>query len=159
MNKKSKNKIYMLFFAYIIIMIYLLFIQRIGGNSTGTYFEQIAQNYNFTPFETISLFIAVLKNSSSDGSLIAYSIINLVGNVVMFIPLGYFLPILFIRMRKFWSFFITELFIIVLIEGIQLVTLLGKCDIDDLLLNSVGASLGYIIYAIIKPTHIEDYDA
>ena len=36
--------------------------------------------------------------------------------------------------------------IIVIIELIQLFTLLGSCDIDDLLLNTIGAVIGWLLW-------------
>ena len=40
------------------------------------------------------------------------------------------------------------IFIVVLIEILQFVTMSGSCDIDDLILNVLGASIVYFIVKI-----------
>ena len=61
----------------------------------------------------------------------------------MFIPLGFLLPCLWPRLRSFGRFLPAIVAIIVVIELTQLFTLLGSCDIDDLLLNTIGAVIGF----------------
>lgn len=73
---------------------------------------------------------------------------NIVGNVIMFIPLGLFLG-RYSRGRKF----LTSLFFILLfsfsIEITQL--LIGRVfDVDDIILNVFGGIIGYIIYLFCK---------
>ena len=40
------------------------------------------------------------------------------------------------------------LLLILAVEILQLVTLLGSCDIDDLLLNILGAAMGYVLWKL-----------
>ena len=79
-----------------------------------------------------------------------HCVINLGGNIFLFIPIGYFLPRLWAGMRPFFVFLITCVLSIALVELVQLVTLLGCLDIDDLILNLFGMITGYLIFAIIK---------
>jgi glycopeptide antibiotics resistance protein len=76
------------------------------------------------------------------------AIINLIGNVVMFIPLGFCLPWVFRRLGRLWKTLLVSAGIIILVEAVQLVTLLGHCDVDDLILNLIGVTIGYLLYAI-----------
>lgn len=73
---------------------------------------------------------------------------NIVGNLLLLMPMGYFFPKLFKKQRNSFLFLITILFTAVLIEGVQLVLMIGVCDIDDLLLNITGAMLLYFILKI-----------
>lgn len=75
--------------------------------------------------------------------LVRHALINLAGNIVMFIPLGFLLPCLWSRLRPFGRFLPAIVAIIVGIEPIQLFTLLGSYDIDDLLLNTIGSVIGF----------------
>ena len=74
--------------------------------------------------------------------------LNLGGNVAAFIPFGFFMPCLFDRQRRFRRFFLTDAAVIVCIELLQLVTLRGSCDIDDLILNLIGSALGYAVWKL-----------
>jgi glycopeptide antibiotics resistance protein len=67
----------------------------------------------------------------------------LIGNFVGFAPLGFFLPVLFIRQRGFATFIITVVLALICLELVQLLTMRGSFDIDDIILNAVGACLGF----------------
>ena len=104
----------------------------------------LTHSFNLKPFHTIHLFtkgyvngIVSFKNFS----------INIIGNLTAFMPYGVFIPLIFKSVRKYYKFLITMIFIVVIIELLQFVTMSGSCDIDDLILNVLGAS---IIYSISK---------
>ena len=133
------------FGGYCALMIWLLFGQRMGVSSGGTYWEQLQWNTNLVPFRTVMEFI-ITAASSSNPYLARHAVINLLGNIVMFIPLGFFLPCIWDNLQKFRRCIFCVVGVIVLIELIQLFTLLGSCDIDDLILNVVGAAAGYWLF-------------
>ena len=136
-----------LFGLYCALMLLLLF-DRTGYDAGLPYAEQL--KYNLLPFETIGRFLRLL--GSSQGGLRTHAFINLVGNVVMFIPLGFFLPKLWQKQRKLWRTLLTTVLIILLVELTQMFTLVGTCDTDDLILNTLGAAVGYGIYKILIKT-------
>lgn len=71
-------------------------------------------------------------------------VVNLLGNLLWFAPLGLFIPILFgKRIRSFRSFLITMIMILLLVEILQFLTMRGFFDIDDILLNLAGACIFY----------------
>lgn len=80
----------------------------------------------------------------------------IVGNILMFIPLGFALMHLLgsrkgrgAKSREIGRFFCTVvlcLLLSALIEGIQYVTRTGLCEADDLLHNTLGGALGGIFY-------------
>ncbi|MBP3379196.1 MAG: VanZ family protein, partial [Clostridia bacterium] len=52
------------------------------------------------------------------------------------------------KLRRFVPHLVTTAAIITSVELIQLFTLRGSADIDDLLLNVIGSALGYLVYLI-----------
>ena len=65
----------------------------------------------------------------------------------MFVPFG-FLGIVFPKLNNFWLLILDFLFVIILIESLQYFTRLGVFDIDDVILNTVGAAIGFWIYKL-----------
>lgn len=144
-NSKRAQMVKKAFFLYCIWMFWLLFGQRIGWDGSGVYLEQLRKNLNLEPMKTIIWFMT-LPDKTSNSYLIHHAAINLAGNIVLFIPFGVVLPYLWQKFRSFWRLLLVTMCAIVLIELIQLVTLLGSCDVDDLILNMVGVIIGYGIW-------------
>jgi len=72
---------------------------------------------------------------------------NIIGNVILFVPMGFFMLCLFPKART-WSFkkyMFTMTAVILGIELFQLFFMCGHCDIDDLILNLSGACLGFVV--------------
>lgn len=79
---------------------------------------------------------------------------QIVGNAIMLLPLGIFLPLLNKKLRSFSSIFfvlIISLLVSVGIEILQLATNYRSTDIDDVILNTSGAVIGFLLYQLIKP--------
>lgn len=136
-----------LFGAYGLWMLWLLFGQRFGQSSDSAYWERVLMNLNLHPLDTLRRYLWVLHNST-DRALLRHAVINLGGNVIMFVPLGFFVPCLWEKPRTFGWHFLTMALIILTIETVQLFTLLGSCDVDDLLLNLVGTTLGWLLWRL-----------
>jgi len=102
-------------------------------------------SFNIVPFSTINLFIKGYIRGII--SLRAY-IINIFGNLVALMPYGIFIPLLFNKFNKYYEFLILMIIIVITIELLQFITLSGSCDIDDLILNVMGASIVYFIFKI-----------
>ncbi len=75
---------------------------------------------------------------------------NVVGNAAMFIPSGIVLPIIYRELNSFWKVAATGAFISLCTEILQLPFSSRASDIDDLILNTLGAAVGYGIYAACK---------
>lgn len=147
MEEKCDKKTLALFMAYCAVMLWLLFDRSRAIDGMG-YWEQVSISLNLHPLHTVRLYIRLL--GSKRPQLVKLAVINLIGNVVMFVPLGFFLPQIFRQLRKLWRTLLTVAGIIVLVELTQLFTLVGSCDVDDLILNVFGASLGYGLYKLAK---------
>lgn len=98
--------------------------------------------HNFTPFQTISLYMTQLH-----GPIAEIAFYNLAGNIILFIPFGFFIPLLWTNMRSMWKMLMVSLVIPLFIEGTQL--FIGRStDVDDILLNAIAIVMGYILYQI-----------
>jgi glycopeptide antibiotics resistance protein len=96
-------------------------------------------HYNLIPFQTIKLYI-VNRAYFDLGTWIS----NLFGNIVMFIPLGIIIPTLNNRFLKILLFLTAIIAILLAVELLQMVMKVGSFDVDDVILNTIGAIIGFI---------------
>lgn len=142
------SKFFHFFFLFYVLIMLLLLFGRSSSRIAGlTYWENLRMNTNLTPFFTIGNYLHVIRHRT-DEYLIRHCIINLAGNVLLFIPAGFLLPMLFKKQRNFFLFFFTCASAMLCVELIQLLTLLGSFDVDDLILNLSGMTLGYFVYLL-----------
>ncbi|MFW6015568.1 MAG: VanZ family protein [bacterium] len=141
-GSKSKYKIinYFIFFCYIIILMNILFFSDYYGRTT----IKDEYTYNLYPFKEIKRFIQY-----RDYLTLEEWTTNLFGNVLAFIPLGFFLPLITRHYRKFFKVFFSSIFISLSVEILQLIYRVGIFDVDDIILNTFGGVLGYILYKIL----------
>lgn len=94
--------------------------------------------YNLQPFFTIGQFLQMSHSASKAW------IINLLGNIGVFVPFGVLMPVVF-RMKplKVYALFLVGL---ITLELTQLLSRRGSLDVDDVILNSLGFFIGYGIY-------------
>lgn len=127
------------FLAYLFVLFYMLFFAEAFGRSG--HVEEY--RYNTTLFQEIERFYRYGKSHSWDLFLI-----NVVGNVVVFIPFGMFLPCLFPRCRNILLTMLFSLEFSLAVEITQLISRVGRFDVDDLLLNTIGGSVGCLLFFI-----------
>jgi len=145
-NSDSMN--YINWWAFGVLIFYMLFISwrlffyAYSDNQRHT-LQEIS--YNLVPFKTIIGFLTNTQNISFD-----VWIYNLAGNIVAFIPLGFLLTAALKKINSRKSIFSISLILIITAEIMQLVTYRGVFDIDDIILNIIGAGIGYHIYKKIK---------
>ncbi|MCQ2407202.1 MAG: VanZ family protein [Oscillospiraceae bacterium] len=77
-------------------------------------------------------------------------LVNLFGNVAMFIPTGIILPVVYLQLRRFWKTLLAGAGLSLCIELAQLPFYTRSSDIDDLLLNTAGVVIGYSIFALAR---------
>lgn len=130
----------MLFALYLAILIYFLFFAD-GFRDT----VADAYHYSFIPFREIGRYIKYAKTIG-----FARVFINLAGNIIAFMPFGFFVPHLSKRKLSFWTVTLLAMEFSVIVEVLQLFTKVGCCDIDDVILNTLGGMLGYACYVIGK---------
>ncbi len=138
-----------LFILYVLVILFLLVIPNnyrshnvfIGGLTWERWSAYVMNGFNLIPLRSLSEQIG----SMFAGQDVARGIVYLAGNLVGFAPLGFFLPALFVRQRRFLTFLMTALLAIVVLEFLQVFTMRGSFDIDDIILNTAGACLGFWI--------------
>ena len=136
-----------LFLVYMGLMLWLLFGRGRGWDPDADYLQAMKESINLRPFYTIRNYLNIGLHYPN-ASIFPHCMINLVGNVVMFVPLGLLTPCIWGKLRKFGWHFLYMVLVIVSVEVLQLITLLGSCDVDDLLLNLVGTSVGFLVWKI-----------
>ncbi|MFJ7934763.1 VanZ family protein [Sporosarcina sp. NPDC096371] len=72
-------------------------------------------------------------------------IINFLGNICIFMPIGFMVPLLWNRFNRLWKVALFGFGISFFIETMQL-SQARSTDIDDLWLNTLGSILGYKMY-------------
>lgn len=149
-----------LFGGYCAMMLVLMLYRPVPGVAefgSDAYWQQVRENTNLTPFHTISNFWEVLIHrdfylarwgTEYYASVRQHAFVNLVGNVVMFLPLGFFLGALWKGLRRLWRCLAVSALLVTAVELTQMLTLRGSCDVDDLILNLAGAGVGYILFAL-----------
>lgn len=140
----KKKLVWGAFLSYIAVMLWMM-LDRQRYDPAVPYWEQLPAHLSLVPFRTNWQYILLLDGRGGWGRWID-AVICLFGNVLTFIPLGFFLPCLFRRCRGLWQTLLWGGVAVVCVELVQLFTLVGSCDIDDLLLNLVGMAVGYGIW-------------
>jgi len=106
--------------------------------------RSIEYRVNYIPLKTIGSYIL---NPSAYNDFIIYE--NLFGNVLIFLPIGFAMPLLWKHWQRFYRIFLFGLLAPVAIEIIQLFT--GRsADIDDVILNCLGVLVGYLSFQILN---------
>ncbi len=143
MTKKSKPIVWLLFIVYCVVLIKMILFKmpfnQIDDAIRAISVGRIADNLklaNFIPFKHILVYMdAYFKVAMK----------NLGMGILLFIPLGYFLPAL-TKHRQFKNVIVVGLLTSISFETLQLLLSLGVFDIDDIILNGIGVLFGYMIY-------------
>lgn len=143
MNPKKRKQIRMLgkvcFVLYVGFIIYfLIFSDWYGRTTTGM--EEY--HYNLVLFKEIKRF---WEYRDHVGFFAMFT--NLFGNVLIFMPFGFFMPMAS-KYRNFLSTLFWSFGLSLCVETFQLFAKVGSFDVDDLLLNTIGGMAGYIMFAV-----------
>jgi glycopeptide antibiotics resistance protein len=144
----------------IIINIFFMYILCLMSITLFPLYINFHRDYNWISVNLIPV-MSTLKevtNITNDPDMhnfmVKFWIKNIGGNLLLLLPIGVMMPILW---SKFNSLFKTTFFAFFLSLSIEILQLLSSYignvgrafDIDDILLNSVGAIIGFIFYKII----------
>ena len=94
--------------------------------------------------------LEILGTWRSDGTLSTHAM----ENVLLFIPFGILVPLTGRFFKKWWNLILMAFISSLLIETTQLITGRGYFEIDDILLNTGGAVIGYIVFMAIYHSYI-----
>lgn len=133
MNKKRKKLLVALLIIYTIAIIYFMFF---GFNR-----PNISNNIQEYRFSIIPTRIPLWYPKK-----LSFLWIFSLGNLLAFVPFGILIPMIFdIKYHKFIFIFLIS---ILSLEIIQMVTYLGSFDTEDIIINSIGATIGFFSYKI-----------
>ncbi|MFT9819732.1 VanZ family protein [Lysinibacillus sp. NPDC056185] len=104
--------------------------------------DQWGLSANLVPFRTIETYINDLSFS------IAF--MNIFGNIIPFIPMGFLIPMAFTSQRNIIKTMISCFLLILSVEILQLILFLGSFDIDDIILNLLSCFIGFILFKAYK---------
>ena len=132
------------FFLYCMLLTEILLVGRTADFSVGIgrYFALFANPF---PCRTLFRYLCFFIRRRDLGSFLL-GFANIGGNFLLFLPMGFFLPILFPRMRKQRSCFFTIVFIVLSAELLQGIFRVGVPDVDDVTVNMLGAYIGFGIF-------------
>lgn len=139
MKKQQYIFTFVIFFIYLVAVFYVtIFSKHPYISESGEYRYNL--NLNFIEF--------LIHNQFES---LTFKLKNIGGNFVMFIPLGFLVPILInkslhnIRMSKIWITTFIGALLSLVIELIQLFTYYGIFDINDIVLNVLGTTGGFLL--------------
>lgn len=134
------------FLFYILVLFSILFMGiRRFGDTTESITDYIKFNSNFIPFRTIITYIRKYFDGSINKSIVLQ---NLIGNLLLFAPMGLLLPSLFKSLRKANKFIIIMAIILICVEVEQMLTRTGGIDVDDVILNLTGAVIFFALWRL-----------
>ncbi|MCL2002767.1 MAG: VanZ family protein [Oscillospiraceae bacterium] len=115
-----------------------------NGIGISDYYLSAANQLNLIPFKVFpETYTALFINHHFN-----YGLINFLGNIIMFMPIGFFVPLLWenisIKKATFIGFVASFT-----IEVLQIPFARGT-DIDDLWLNTLGTILGFLVYKLLR---------
>lgn len=106
---------------------------------TALYRLQTGESINYTVFRSVRIYLNMADNTNF--------YINIVGNILLFVPIGFCLPLFWRRWQPWWKMGLCSLGVPLCIEFTQL--FIGRfVDIDDVLLNATGILGGYLLYRL-----------
>ena len=140
-TKPRKRILTILYVLYLCLLFYFLFFS-VGFGRTGT---SVEYRYILVLFREIKRFCRyryILGNKAF--------FINVFGNVIAFMPMGFLQPLLSDRQRRKILVVLNCFIVSLLVETIQLVFKIGCFDVDDLFLNTLGGLFGLMIYFVFQ---------
>lgn len=139
-NLKHRKLCWVLFICYLLVLTYFMFFSDGFGRSMHEGYA-----YNLTLFKEINRFYTYRELIGMQSFLI-----NIVGNVVCFVPFGFIFPLISKKGGKWYNTFLLSFLLSLGIETMQLVFMVGSFDVDDMFLNTLGGILGYICVVVVK---------
>jgi glycopeptide antibiotics resistance protein len=151
MNRHRKTVICIIFVLYCVVMKQLLFF-RSPSPRTVPYWQTIRENINLIPLTTIREPFIFIRHSTNR-IMVHYAYVNLFGNILIFIPCGIFLPLFGNKTKKLSRTILISFITFLVVETVQLFSLTGRADIDDVLLNLLGCLFGYGLWRVGNALH------
>jgi len=131
-------------FAFYVFLLFALTVFRDG------YFIWQFKFFLHRPLSQINIIPLVETFKLAKGQSLVDFFYNLYGNIVWFVPMGVFIPALTRKHLGFIRVVLIGALISTSIETLQFVLNTGVTDIDDVIFNTLGAAVGYLLYFVGK---------
>ncbi|HBI03399.1 MAG TPA: hypothetical protein DDY49_05150 [Paenibacillaceae bacterium] len=139
------------FYIYLIALISITFFPIPIDKAIINDYNNIGLHYsnNFIPFESIYKILST--------NTVEVSAKQILGNLILLLPFGFYLPLIFKNGCSFWKAIILGLTFSVIIELIQFLIsafinfTYRITDVDDIILNTTGCILGFLVYKLSSP--------
>lgn len=141
--KRRHDYMLLLFWYYLSVLANVLFFDNAFGR--GFHAGADLGAVNLEPLRTIKNYLIAYGYGNISLRLV---VLNLLGNLAAFAPMGVFLPALFRWQRSIFFFTATLTLGITAVEVAQVYTGAGSCDVDDLILNLAGALIVFVLCRI-----------
>lgn len=143
MELGMKKWFWSVFFLYCVTAVAILLLGRTPDTalSVRDYFVLKA---NPVPFRTMCRYVSFLL-ARRDFYSFSLFISNVGGNLLLFLPMGFLLPVLFSEMRICGRCFAALALTVLSAELLQGFLRVGIPDADDLLLNLAGGRIGFLL--------------
>lgn len=140
----KREVLLLLMYVNLFVLIRIVFfpLERLGGKIQPLLLDPEAM---FPPRVKLIPFVTLFRYDTGSDMLL-----NVIGNVAIFIPTGIILPVLYEKLDTFWKVVLTGFCISLCIEILQLPFSARMTDADDLILNTLGTAIGFAIYVLIK---------
>lgn len=115
------------FITYLLILLQIVFLSREAGSRDGI---------------DLRIFGTLTGNARGDSYVLE--------NVLLFIPLGILIPSVLYKIRSFRSCILFGFLLSCVIEGAQLLSKRGYCQIDDIIMNTVGCGIGFFVWKVVE---------
>lgn len=135
--------LYTIFIFYIFLVLHIILFKSTSPLELFGNRRAMLRSANLVPFSTINgYFYGHFDVSKS------ISFKNIVGNIILFVPLGIYLPLFRLQKKdRIHLFYIST--ISLSLELMQYIFYIGTFDIDDILLNSLGGFIGILLYKLL----------
>lgn len=154
MHSKSKTRFlriccHIIFIIYFLLLIKIVLFKYRGLLAT---FDKLItgeldgfRSYNVIPFQSIWEFTKLMFSGH-----FSRGFNNIIGNIFVFAPFGYFVPLLHKKCQKAKTVVLAGFCVSLIFEICQYFLYLGSADIDDIMLNLLGVILGFLFFKTVK---------
>jgi len=124
-------------FTWVLFIIYILVVLKLTLFRTNFQYDE--------PQINLTLFVDLI-NTYKNAELWTFLRLFL-GNIGWFVPFGFLLPVL-LKKERFWKVAAFGFCFSFTIETLQYIFRKGVAELDDLILNTLGAVIGYFMYKL-----------
>ena len=141
MKKLFRGSIYALLLLWLFAVICVMFINNPQPRFNEDYTHYLLRSIGLVPFGTTQSYIELIRLDKINLDIVVR---NLAGNLVMFMPLGFLLPYIFDKFRNYRVMAVFAAALAFVLEVVQLLTMYGRFDVDDIILRCSGALIGLL---------------